>query len=70
MTDLCAVNRLSTADAGFDRALDQLIAWDGVSDADVEKVVRDVIQQVRREGDQALIALINKYMRVCRCVRV
>lgn len=63
MTDLCAVNRLSTADAGFDRALDQLIAWDGVSDADVEKVVRDVIQQVRREGDQALIALTNRFDR-------
>ena len=45
------IKRLDASEAGFLPALDQLIAWDMVSDTGVESTVADILQQVRSRGD-------------------
>ena len=57
------INRLNAADSSFLPALDELIAWDMVSNTDVEKTVRDILHQVRVRGDAALIEYSNRFDR-------
>lgn len=57
------IKRLSTADGDFLPTLDKLIAWNTVSDADVEERVANIIQQVRAVGDDALIDYSNQFDR-------
>ena len=57
------IKRLSTSDGDFLPVLDKLIAWNTVSDVDVEQRVADIIQQVRTVGDQALIDYSNQFDR-------
>jgi histidinol dehydrogenase len=49
------IRRLSTADPGFPDQLDDLLAWDSVSDAEVQQTVDTIIRQVRARGDAALV---------------
>ena len=62
MTDL-SIQRLDASEAGFLPALDQLIAWDMVSDSAVETTVTEILQQVRSRGDAALIEYSNRFDR-------
>jgi len=55
------IRKLNTADADFRQQLDALLAWDSVSDDAVNDVVRDVIAQIRADGDKALIALTRRF---------
>ena len=57
------IKRLSTSDGDFLPVLDKLIAWNSVSDIDVEQRVANIIEQVRTVGDQALIDLSNQFDR-------
>ena len=57
------INRLSAAAADFLPSLDQLIAWDMVSNNDVESAVVDILTQVRARGDAALIEYSNRFDR-------
>jgi histidinol dehydrogenase len=57
------IKRLSTSDGDFLPVLDKLIAWNTVSDGDVEQRVAVIIQQVRTVGDQALIDYSNQFDR-------
>ena len=57
------IRRLSTADGDFLPALDKLIAWNTVSDANIEERVAKIIQQVRTVGDDALIDFTNQFDR-------
>ena len=57
------IKRLSTADGDFLPTLDKLIAWNTVSDADIEERVAKIIQQVRTAGDDALIDFSNQFDR-------
>ena len=59
----CAIITLCTRDADFTQTLDDLIAWDMVSDSDVEAAVTAILRQVKTQGDQALIALTNRFDR-------
>ena len=59
----CAIKKLCTNDADFTQTLDDLIAWDMVSDSDVETAVTAILRQVKTQGDQALIALTNRFDR-------
>ncbi len=52
---MTAMRRLSTADPGFQTQLDALLAWDSVSDAQVQQTVETIIAQVRSRGDAALV---------------
>ncbi|MBS8268969.1 histidinol dehydrogenase [Halomonas litopenaei] len=55
--DTPLVARLSTRDEDFESRLTDLLAWEGVSDHGVQQAVSEIISQVRREGDAALVAL-------------
>ena len=59
------LRQLSTQQADFQQQLDALLAWDSVSDEQVVTTVKDVLQQVRRRGDAALIEFSNKFDRLC-----
>ena len=58
------IKRLSTEDAEFWPQLDQLLAWDGVSDESVNGTVRDVLRQVRNRGDAAVIEYTSRFDRM------
>jgi histidinol dehydrogenase len=57
------IKRLSTSDGDFIPVLDKLIAWNTVSDANIEQRVAKIIQQVRSNGDDALIDYSNQFDR-------
>ena len=57
------IKRLSTSDGDFLSTLDKLIAWNTVSDANIEERVTKIIQQVRSTGDQALVDFSNQFDR-------
>ncbi len=57
------VRRLRYGDADFWPQLDRLLAWDSVSDQQVAQTVRDIIAEVRRNGDQALLQYTNRFDR-------
>lgn len=49
------IARLNANQADFDQHLDQLLAWEGVSDKVVNKRVEEIIAAVRARGDAALV---------------
>ena len=55
------IRKLNTADADFAQQLDALLAWESVSDDAVNKVVNDVIADIRTRGDAALIDYTNRF---------
>lgn len=55
------IPRLDTAETGFDRRLEALLAWEGVSDAGVQDAVVEIVGRVRREGDRALLEYSNRF---------
>ena len=57
------IARLNASDGDFLETLDKLIAWDMVSNNDVEQTVADILQQVRSRGDSALIEYSNRFDR-------
>lgn len=56
-------NRLHINDDDFESRLKALLAWESVSDNNVADVVTDIIDQIRKQGDSALIALTNRFDR-------
>lgn len=57
------IKRLNAGDNSFLPALDKLIAWDMVSNTEVEKTVVEILGQVRAQGDTALIEYSNRFDR-------
>ena len=58
------MQRLDTSAADFWARLDALVAWDSVSDdAAVEGRVRDILADVRRRGDAAVVEYTNRFDR-------
>jgi len=55
------IRHLSSAAADFDQALEDLLAWETVADSALQTQVQQIIQQVREEGDIALLALTQQY---------
>ena len=49
------IARLNANQADFDQHLDQLLAWEGVSDKAVNERVEEIIAAVRARGDAALV---------------
>ncbi|MEQ8857343.1 MAG: histidinol dehydrogenase [Pseudomonadales bacterium] len=52
-----ALRRLDTADPGFTAALDELLSWEVGEDDQVNRIAADIIRDVRRRGDAALLEL-------------
>ena len=47
--------RLSTSGPGFAAALERLLAFEGAQDGSVDRVVSDILADVRKRGDEALL---------------
>ena len=58
---LCEINLLNSTDRNFTSKLDHLTAWQAVSDGEVESVVDEIIFEVRKRGDSALLDYTNRY---------
>ena len=58
------LRQLDTADAGFWPELENLLAWEGVSDAEVQQRVRDILADVRARGDAAVVEYTRRFDRL------
>jgi histidinol dehydrogenase len=61
---MAEIKRLDTGNAGFWDELEALLAWEGVSDEDVNTTVRHILSEVRRRGDEALLEFTNRFDRM------
>lgn len=57
------IQRLDTTASDFAQQLQQLLAWESVSDARVAEVVAEIIEQVKTRGDAALVEYTNRFDR-------
>ncbi|MBN9696999.1 MAG: histidinol dehydrogenase [Zoogloea sp.] len=55
------IRRLSSSQAGFTATLDALLAFEGSTDAAIEQAVADILQAVRRDGDQAVVDYTRRF---------
>jgi len=62
MSDL-NITKLDASSAGFDQQLQQLLAWDESDDRDIHQRVLDIIADVRKKGDKAVIDYTNRFDR-------
>lgn len=58
------IKRLTTTQSDYQEQMETLLAWEGVSDDQVNSIVRDVIKNIRQRGDDALIEYTNKFDRM------
>lgn len=58
------MRRLNSQDADFQQQLDALLAWESVSDANVQQTVREILADVRARGDAALVDYTAKFDRL------
>ena len=58
---MSTIRQLSTGDVDFDRQLEALLAWESVSNSDVNQTVNEVIAAIRAEGDVALIDFTTRF---------
>jgi histidinol dehydrogenase len=58
------IEQLTTDTGSFWSQLDELLAWESVSDDKVNTLVRDIIARVRSEGDKAVIDYTNQFDRM------
>ncbi len=56
-----SIRRLQTTEADFQAQLDALLAWESVSDDQVLSRVNEIITNVRKDGDQALIDYSSRF---------
>ncbi|MEJ2214161.1 MAG: histidinol dehydrogenase [Gammaproteobacteria bacterium] len=61
---MAEIRQLDSSDAGFYSRLDDLLAWESVSDANVNKTVEDIIHNIRKRGDNALLEYTNRFDRM------
>jgi len=57
------VRRLSTADAGFEAELARLLAFEAAQDEGVERATAEILEGVRRRGDEALLEYTARFDR-------
>ena len=55
------IQKFDTQDAQFSASLDKLLAWESVSDTQVQQTVLDILQQVKSKGDDAVIEFSNRF---------
>jgi len=55
------IRRLSTVDARFDADLKALLAFETAQDDSVDKVVTDILKDVKARGDAAVLEYTNKF---------
>jgi histidinol dehydrogenase len=57
------INRLSTRAAGFDAALERLLAFEAAQDPAVDRAVAEILEAVRTRGDAALVEYTARFDR-------
>jgi len=57
------IQQLATTDADFEQKLGALLAWDSVSDQQVNQTVNDIIADIRSRGDAALLEYTHRFDR-------
>lgn len=57
------IRRLDASQPDFNAQMDALLAWEGVSDAQVQQTVTQIVEDVRQRGDAALVEYTNKFDR-------
>ena len=55
------ITKLDASSAGFEQQLQQLLAWDEADDRDIHQRVSDIIADVRKNGDKAVIDYTNRF---------
>ncbi|WP_456374332.1 histidinol dehydrogenase [Thiolapillus sp.] len=55
------IHKLDSGTPDFQEKLDDLLAWDNVSDKSVNDTVNDIIARIRTEGDAALVEFTNRF---------
>jgi histidinol dehydrogenase len=58
------ITTLTTQEDGFWQHLDEILAWDGVSDKAVLDTVTDILEDVKQNGDRAVIKYTNRFDRM------
>ena len=58
------LRRLSTQDTGFAAALEALLAFEGAQDASIDAIVADILANVKRRGDAAVLEYTAKFDRL------
>jgi histidinol dehydrogenase len=58
------ISRLDTADGQFWQKLENLLAWDDVSDEAVNDTVKEILTSVRKRGDAAVLEYTNRFDRM------
>lgn len=61
MSDTLKIRRLTAGQPGFDIELKKMLAWESVSDAQVNQRVDQILAQVREQGDAAVVELTNRF---------
>ena len=55
------IRSFNTQQENFSESLDKLLAWESVSDTQVQQTVLDILHQVKARGDDALIEYTNRF---------
>jgi histidinol dehydrogenase len=58
------IKRLTTTQTDYQEQMDTLLAWEGVSDDQVNSTVKDILKSIRSRGDEALVEYTNKFDRM------
>ena len=58
------IKRLTTTQSDYQSQMETLLAWEGVSDDQVNSTVRNIIKDIRQRGDEALVEYTNKFDRM------
>jgi histidinol dehydrogenase len=56
--------RLDSQQADFSEQLDKLLAWESVSNKEVNRTVEDILERVKAEGDSAVVEFTNRFDRL------
>lgn len=58
------IRRFSTADANFENALKQLLAFETAQDDQIDQVVADILRDVKKRGDAAVLEYTRRFDRL------
>ncbi len=58
------IRHIKTTDDDFEAQLEELLAWESVSDEQINQTVRGILDDVRKRGDAALIEYTNRFDRL------
>jgi len=62
------LTRLNSQDKDFKKRLDALLAWESMSDDNIQSTVLDILKQVRTRGDTAVLEFSQRFDRITATV--